>query len=171
MAKKTEPRLRDRLPNRAYVVVAWGAATTTAVVTTIQTLMGSQEGLGWLISRFDVQPRSAVPFVEEGPGGMTLKFQVSLGAQAGLLAADDPKVVGTVDRVSQIETQGGTLHEWPLTWIGPVLVASRELTCGIDGSVNQAPYQSADMLFTIWYQNVKLSDRDWLEIAQAQGGI
>jgi hypothetical protein len=167
MAKKKN--VMDALPNRKYVTVTWAAATTTAVYTQFDTMMGAREGAGWLVSRVDVMFGGAVPPSFSSLVVTSLRFQVLTGAQTVTLAPDDDEVVATIDYISQGQTSGLTNVIFPLSWAGPILIASRELTCAMDGSIDIAPWQSVDMLFTIWYQWVKLGSREWVEIAEARG--
>lgn len=165
MPKKSS--LMDKLPNRKYVEVTWAAATTTAVYTQFDTMMGAREGAGWLVSRVDVQYLEVPP--EIGAVVAELRFQLLTGAQTTTLSANDDEVICTIDRVID-QSAGGGLTDWPVSWVGPVLIASRELTCAMDGASNVAPFQaSLKMLFTIWYQWVKLGSREWVEIAEARG--
>lgn len=165
--KKTPASIADVLPNRQYVVVTWAAATTTAVYETFQTAMGAREGYGWLISRIDVQPRMPA---SSAPGSLTdLAFQVTTGAHTALLDCDDDEVIGTIEISSSYVTSGGTLYLFPWTWVGPVLVAAKQITCLMDGQADGAPWQSKEMLFTIWYQWMELGVNEWLQIAQARG--
>lgn len=159
--------VKDLLPNRAYVVVTLAAATTTAVFTTVQTMMGTQDMAGWLISRIDVSPRILLDGWQGASTGV--RFQVAQGEQAALLPIDDKLVIGTLDVNTVFSTNGGARVGFPLTWVGPILVATRELTCLIDGSDDVAPLQSVAFVFTLWYQWVQMKDREWLEAAQQTG--
>jgi len=164
MPKKTG--LTDKMPNRKYVTVDWAAATTTAVYTQFDTMMGAREGAGWLISRVDVGFLGQPP--EVGAVVSEMRFQLLTGAQVAPLDADDDEVIASMDRVID-QSAGGGQYDWPTSWVGPVLVASRELTCAMLGSSNVAPFQALSMLFTIWYQWVKIGSREWVEIAEARG--
>ena len=168
MAKKAKGSTMDKLPNRKYVTVTWGAASTTAVYTQFDTMMGAREGAGWLISRMDVMHGGVVPPTPSLIAGRA-RCQLCTGAQVTTLAPDDDEVIATIDIGKAITTSGAAVWHEPWTWVGPVLVASRELTCVMDASANVAPWQTADMLFTIWYQWVKLGSREWVEIAEARG--
>lgn len=166
--RTTGRSLVDQLPNRAYVKVEWAAASTTAVYETVETMMGAMEGAAWLISRIEVIP-TVVPAL---PGASILRFQVCTGKQTALLDCGDAKVIGTMDRMYSITTSGATTWDWPAVWVGPVLVASRNLTCLMDASTNVAPWQAGTtMLFTIWYSWVKMTAQKWLEIKQAEGVV
>lgn len=168
-AKASKRGIRDALPNRKYVTVTWAAASTTAVVTSFDTMMGAREGAGWLISRMDVMYGSVVPPASTGFLSCTPRFQLLTGSQSATLAPDDDEVIATIDLEARANTNGGWVTQYPLTWVGPVLVASRELTCAMDASEDEAPFQSQAMLFTIWYQWVTLGAREWVEIAEARG--
>lgn len=164
MAKKST--LMDKMPNRKYVTVPFAAATTTASYTQFDTMMGAREGAGWLISRVDVSVQGVVP-IATAATAQALRFQVCTGAQTAPLAVDDDEVIATIDTM-MTATKGydGTL---PLSWVGPVIVASRQLTCSMIGTPDAAPWRLSNMLFTIWYQWVKLGAREWVEIAEARG--
>lgn len=166
--KKAKGGMMDKLPNRKYVTVTWAAASTTAVYTQFDTMMGAREGAGWLVSRIDLQWGGAVP-----PAGLgvanTIRGQLLTGAQTTTLAPDDDEVVGTIDGEWALSTQGASFVQWPLSWVGPILIASRQLTCVLDASADAAPFQSAPMLFTIWYNWFQLGAREWVEIAEARG--
>jgi len=165
MAKKATG---DTLPNRKYVTVTWAAATTTAVYTNVDTMMGARDGEGWLISRISVQPIGLLDGWQVVNSGV--RFQVATEEHAALLAPDDPSVIGTIDILTNLLTGGGINQlVFPVTWVGPVLVAARKLTCMMDGSDDAAPLQSEGFLFTIWYNWVKLGAKEWLEIAEAKG--
>ena len=168
MAKKEKAGMMDKMPNRKYVVVAWAAAATTAVYTQFDTMMGAREGAGWLISRLDVGFQGPLPPTWDPTSG-TARFQLLTGAQVTPLAADDDEVIASLDVGKHITTEGAVNFLWPGSWIGPVLVASRELSCVMDCSADVAPFQSVAMLFTIWYQWVKIGAREWVEIAEARG--
>lgn len=159
----------DRLPNRKYVTVNWAPATTTAVYTQFDTMMGAREGAGWLISRVEVMFGGAVPPVWAMNIINTLRFQLATGAQVATLAPDDDEVIATIDLSSGFVSSGSALGAWPLAWVGPVLVASRQLSCTMDAAADEAPFQSQPMLFTIWYNWVALSAKEWVEIAEARG--
>jgi len=169
MAKAKSKSMRDTLPNRKYVTVDWAAASTTAVYTNFDTMMGAREGAGWLISRLDVTLGGAVPIDLDMAADQSLRFQLLTGAQVAPLQPDDDEVIATIDLSFEVTTSGQILMTWPLTWVGPVLVASRELTCAMISGTNQSPFQSTPMLFTIWYQWVQLGAREWVEIAEARG--
>lgn len=168
MAKKRKGGFGvDRLPNRKYVTVAWAAASTTAVYTQFDTMMGAREGAGWLISRVDVGWQGPIG----GSIGVTncVRFQLLTGAQTAPLAVDDDEVIASIDRANTVNTQGAGQLDWPVTWVGPVLVASRQLSCVMDATADGAPYQTVGMLFTIWYNWVQLGAKEWVEIAEARG--
>lgn len=170
MAKKRSGRsMMDALPNRKYVTVTWDAASTTAVYTQFDTMMGAREGAGWLISRVDLQFGSNVPPDFSGVTSNGVRFQVATGAQTAMLPPDDDEVICSLDLGYGGATSGFHVQQFPISWAGPVLVASRELTCIMDATSNVAPYQNQDMLFTIWYNWVKLGAREWVEIAEARG--
>lgn len=168
MAKAKKKGTADLMPNRKYVTVTWAAAATTAVYTQFDTMMGAREGAGWLVSRMDVMFGGAVPPTFAMADG-SARFQLLTGAQVGTLAPDDDEVIATIDHMKVVVTSGMSTIIWPMTWVGPVLVASRQLTCAMDCSADVAPYQSQDMLFILWYQWVQLGARDWVEIAEARG--
>lgn len=167
MAKKKA--MRDVLPNRKYVTVTWAAASTTAVYTQFDTMMGAREGAGWLVTRMDVGCVGPVPALTGVVGDNTARFQLATGAQVATLAADDDEVIATIDLWIAQDTTGAAITVLPLTWVGPVLVASRQLTCSMDAEADAAPLQSLGMLFTIWYQWVQLGAKEWVEIAEARG--
>jgi len=168
MAKKGS-KSGDVLPNRKYVTVTWAAASTTAVFTQFDTMMGAREGAGWLISRMDVMFGGALPPSLDPAADQSARFQLCTGAQSATLDPGDDEVIATIDWHFNITTSGMFVQAWPMTWSGPVLVASRELTCVMDASANQSPFQSQAMLFTIWYQWVPIGARQWVEIAEARG--
>lgn len=171
MGKKAKAKMGilDKLPNRKYVIVTFAAATTTAVYTQFSTMMGAREGSGWLVSRMDVTPLGPVG-PPPGPGDISsFIFQLATGGQVAPLACDDDEVVGTTFLQSLMSTSGATMIQWPLTWIGPVLLASRQLTCSMDAQADVTIFQNVSMLFTIWYQWVALGAREWVEIAEARG--
>lgn len=168
MPTKKKGSMMDSLPNRKYVTVTWAAASTTAVYTQFDTMMGAREGAGWLISRVDILFGSAVPPTVNNVSN-TARFQLLTGAQTATLAPDDDEVIATIDLALAVQTSGQRAFSMPISWGGPVLVASRELTCAMDASADTAPFQSQDMLFTIWYNWVKLGAREWVEIAEARG--
>lgn len=167
MAKKKAARQKDRLPNRHYEVVTFAADTTTAVVSTFQTLMGARDNAGWLISRVDVGPRLTLDGWQPTTTGV--HFQLATGAQTALLNADDDEVIAAFSIQTVLATQGMSTFAFPVSWLGPILVASRELTCIMQGTDNTAPLQSVAMLFTIWYNWVQLADREYLDIIQGKG--
>lgn len=169
MAKKrTGGSMMDKLPNRKYVTVTWAAASTTDVYTQFDTMMGARDGAGWLISRIDVGFGHNFP-PTHGMNAGSIRFQLLTGAQVATLQPDDDEVIATIDLVAGGITSGLAYQQWPLTWVGPVLVASRELTCAMDASADISPYQTEAMLFTVWYNWVKLGAREWVEIAEARG--
>lgn len=168
MAKAHSKSIRDTLPNRKYVTVTWAAASTTAVYTQFDTMMGAREGAGWLISRMDVQYGGTVP-PNASNVTSSARFQLCTGAQTATLAPDNDEVIATIDYEKTLVTSGMQVQIFPLVWAGPVLVASRELTCVMDAGVDVDPWRTQDMLFTIWYQWVKLGAREWVEIAEARG--
>jgi len=157
----------DRLPNRKYVVVSLAAASTTVVYSQFDTMMGAKEGAGWLVSRVDIQPRAMTDGWMNSMCGS--RFQLATGAQTDLLNVDNPAVVATIDVQVVLVTSGMPVIVFPVTWVGPVLIASRQLSCVVDSTDDLVPLQSMDMLFTIWYQWVKLGSREWVEIAEAKG--
>ncbi len=165
---KGKKGMMDRLPNRKYVTVTWAAASTTAVYTQWDTMMGAREGAGWLISRMDVMFGGAVP-PAHGLIPQSFRFQLCTGAQVATLSPDDDEVVATLDWAGGALTSGYAAWTYPITWVGPVLVASRQLTCVMDGSGDIAPFQSQAMVFTIWYNWMQLGAREWVEIAEARG--
>jgi len=175
MAKRRKAGgVMDRLPNRKYVRVAFEAATTTAVYTEFDTMMGAREGAGWLISRVDLTyfNSSTLAPLSLPTGIVTIGMQVLTGAQTALLPPDDDEVVCDLKDCYLLATSGGATHVLPASWAGPVLVASRTLSVVIDGSANVSPFQSgsnAVALVTIWYNWVKLGAREWVEIAEARG--
>lgn len=169
MAKKKQTAsFRDRMPNRKYVTVTWAAASTTAVYTQFDTMMGAREGAGWIISRVDVQFKDNPPPLLALTTN-TARFQLATGAQTTPLSVDDDEVIANLDLSLVLVTTGAGLLVWPISWIGPILVASRELTCSMDAKGDAAPFQSVDMLFTIFYQWIAIGAREWVEIAEARG--
>lgn len=167
-ASPRSQKVRDVLPNRRYITVTWAAASTTAVYSQFDTMMGAREGAGWLISRMDVMFGGAVPPTPAN-NPQAVRFQLATGAQVATLAPGNDEVIATVDRQFHFQTNGFGSLDWPLTWVGPVLIASRQLTCSMDASADSAPFQSSDMLFTIYFQWVILTAREWVEIAEARG--
>lgn len=160
---------KDVLPNRAYVVVTFAAATTTVVYTSLSTDMGAQSGNGWLISRFDVQPLGPAPSALAAGSGLGIDFQVATGRRTAMVPKNDTGHVGTATFVNAFTTSGHALAVWPLTWVGPVLVANKDITCLMDGSGDASPFQSLAMLFTIWFNWIEMTEREWIELAQASG--
>lgn len=170
--KSTSRTLADRLPNRKYVTVTWAAASTTWVGTEVDTMMGVRDKMGWLISRVEVGFKGAAatpPAAHVIVADSMPRFQIATGEQTGLLAADDDSVVCTMDLMIAQDTTGAAMQQFPLQWFGPIMIASRKLTCMMDAADNVAPWQSRDMLFTIWYQWSPLSTRDYLDIAEGKG--
>lgn len=157
--------MMDQMPNRKYVTVEFAAATTTAVYTQFDTMMGAREGAGWLISRVDVQFAGVLPSAVAATTH-ALRFQLCTGAQVAPLAPDDDEVIANID---QSVTAANGLPTMPISWVGPVIVASRQLTCAMVGLPDAAPWRLLPMLFTIWYQWIKLGAREWVEIAEARG--
>lgn len=175
MAKKrggtTGRSLADQLPNRAYVTVTWGAAATTAVATPIDTMMGAREGAAWLISRIDVMPKNVLDgWAGTGSGSV---YQLQTGdhsATPAIKDVDDDEVVGTIMcQVASVGSAGLYPIMMPMRWIGPVLVASRKLTCVMDNSDNILPFQSTDFVFTIWFNWIKMTAQRWIEVQEAKG--
>lgn len=166
MAKK-RARAKDRLPNRHYEVMTWAAASTTVVVSTFETLMSARDNAGWLISRIDAQPRLVLDGWANTQAGVS--FQLSTGAQTAILNTDDDEVVGTWGVATALATNGGYVFTFPVSWIGPILVASRQLTCAMQASDDVAPLQASGMVFTIWYNWVQLGDREYLDVIQGKG--
>ena len=126
--KKAAGKMADRLPNRTYIVVSIPAATTTLARSTVDTLMGARERAGWLISRVDVQPKG---LMDGWPTtAMGIRFQVVAGTPTGtfMLAADDPTQVCTIDVQTAVLTSGMNLIQFPISWVGPVLIASKKIT-------------------------------------------
>lgn len=168
MAKKRPTKKpQDVLPNRAYVTVTQAAATTTAVFTEVDTLMGARDGSGWLISRVDIQPKQILDGWLAAVNGV--RFQVCTGQQSALLDVDDDEHILSLDLQTIFTTSGVGFFTMPFTWVGPVLVASKKLTCLIDGTDDGGPLQSMDWIFTLWYRWVKLTAQDWVDIAQLKG--
>lgn len=168
MAKKKKTRsMTDNLPNRKYVNVGSGGDSSAVAYESFDTMMGAREGAGWLVSRIDIQPRSLPDGIVVGTHSM--KFQVCTGAQDAMLLSDDPEVIGDIFLMDGVLTEGARAIVWPLTWIGPVLVASRQLTCLLQGSDDVVSLQNLAWQFIVWYQWVKLAAREWVEIAEAKG--
>lgn len=166
--KTTGRNLADQLPNRFYQVVTWGADSTAAVLETADTMMGAREGAAWLISRIDIQPRGILDGLPAGTAGFY--FQVATGEQTALLNADDDEAIMTLGYGNVTAGSAYTDHQvWPISWFGPVLVASRKLSFGMDASDNLAPFQSVDMLFTVWFNWVKMTAQRWIEVQEAKG--
>lgn len=159
----------DQFPNRKYQVVSFAAATTTFVGATYSTEMGARTKNGWIIERIFVRPRLLEDALSANH--CQLRFMVATGSQTAMLSADDDQVVAMMDYKQSMATAVGfgTPAQWPLVWIGPVLIASRQLTFGLQGVTDISPFQTLDMLFTVWYRWMPLEDRDWLEIAEAKG--
>lgn len=166
MAKKRS-RQKDLLPNRHYEVLTFAAATTTVVFDTFETLMSARDNAGWLISRIDVQPRLVLDGWQNTTGGVT--FQLCTGAQTVILPADDDEVVATWGIHTVYQVEGGMVFTFPISWVGPILVAARQLTVAMQGSDDAAPLQSIPMVFSIWYNWVQLADREYLDIIQGKG--
>lgn len=164
MAKKS---MKDVLPNRKYVTVTWAPATTTTVLTVVDTMMGARERSGWLISRVDVQSRGMLDGWAASSNGV--RFQLATGAQTDLIAKDNNNHICTIDVQTVFATNGMSQLVFPLTWVGPVLVASNDLTCLMKGTDDAAPLQSHPMIFTIWYRWVTMTDREWIELFNATG--
>lgn len=168
-AKAAKKSTRDILPNRRYVVVTFAAATTTVAYTSFDTMMGAREGAGWLISRLDIMSRDLAGANGWQTAAAGVRFQLCTGAQTALLNADDDEVIASLDVVCTLQTSGCDVTVFPVTWLGPILVASRQLTCAMQGTDDVAPLQAQDFLFVIWYQWVQLTAREWVEIAEGRG--
>ncbi len=166
MAKKVSKARGDTLPNRKYIVCTWAGAATTVAYEQVSTMMGAREGAGWLISRVTLQPLAAAPMVVFASSSV-VNFQLMTGKQTTLLAADDDNVVmaGTFFE----GTGAGINRVFPLTLIGPILIASKDLTVAMDAAADTAPLSGSSWLFTIWYNWVNLGAKEWVEIAEAKG--
>lgn len=169
MAKKRKKAgLVDRLPNRLRKVVAWAAAATTLVYETVDLPMGIRAGLGMLISRVDIEPRTP-PIASGGQSTFSLAFQIRAGEKTTMAAGDDASVICQIQLQGLQTTSGGNILYWPVTWGGPVLVADRHLTFLMDAGADIAPWQSLDMLFTVWYTWVPVGTQEYIEIKEAEG--
>lgn len=165
MASKAQPK--DFMPNRARIPISVAAATTTVVATTIDTLMGSRERTGWIVSRWDVQPKALLDGWGLANNGM--RFQLCVGEQTTLLDADDEMCIGTLDVVTLSNASGTAFMAFPLTWVGPIMIAHKKLTALIQGSDNIAPLQTLDFIFTVWYNYIEMGAQEWIELIQAKG--
>lgn len=166
--KKGGGAILDQLPNRHYEVVTMAAAATTAVANTFETMMSARQQAGWLISRIDVRPRGLLATLP--PVQQHARFQIATGAQVALLNPDDDNVIATLDYSTVLVGAAAAMHDhWPLTWLGPVAVSSKEITCMIDCAADAAPFQSTAWLFTIWFNWLKIGLKELLEIREAQG--
>jgi hypothetical protein len=163
--KKSAPA--DRMPNRKYVPIDIDSTATNAVHINFDTMMGARQGAGWLISRVEFGFISTPPLMAGSP--QAYAAQLCTGDQDEILDADDDNVIATLSRqINNTGSVGGDFR-WPQQWVGPVLVASRKLSCVVDCAADVAPWKSAKMLMTIWYNWVKLSAQDFLDIAEAKG--
>lgn len=163
-------RMADVMPNRKKITVTWAAASTTYVYTEWDTGISIRNGQGLLLHGMDVHFNG---MANNHALSLTtcVRFQAYRGGNTGaLLDVDDSRELYTIDRaIDRVTAEGIWGHDWPMGVRADLLVVEPKITLAMDATVDAAPFQTVEMLFTIWYRWVPMDMQDYIEAAEGTG--
>jgi len=155
----------DEVPDRFVFDTLDFTGNSNIIVTETQlTTMSAAEKRGWLITRVDYGFSESVP-PQIGSVDLSIAVQLQLGS--GVVFVDTKSSLN-VCTFGLGHGKGGPMV-WPISWPGPVLIASRQLTALVKATDDHPALQNHKFAMTVWFHNVELTKTAWLEIAGSAG--